>query len=338
MGNVRAWSLIALQSEKRQYGGNTGYVDDWVRIYRYDSSVPNHRQLDRGDLVFIRDTDTLLGVACVDKILAFPSEKLRQRCPVCGSTGLKVRRSKAVPWRCAKGHEFDSPVQFVNSVTAYEAHYGGSFVGVPAVLPVAVLKAAAFRPNDQLSIEELDLARIERTLTNQFPETTGLIYGFLQGRTLTPSDAGEEQTEARVAFEGSMTDTREQVLRSIRVRRGQKNFRDRLIQRYGAKCMASGTETMDVVEAAHIDPFRGESDHHPDNGLLLRADLHTLFDLNLMSVDPYTLELHFHPDILDGFYREIQGRVLRIEGDARPAQAPLQRRWIAFLRIRGLPR
>jgi HNH endonuclease len=36
--------------------------------------------------------------------------------------------------------------------------------------------------------------------------------------------------------------------------------------------------TLDILEAAHISPYRGEEDNHPENGLLLRADLHTLFD------------------------------------------------------------
>ena len=39
-----------------------------------------------------------------------------------------------------------------------------------------------------------------------------------------------------------------------------------------------------VLEAAHILPYRGEHTHRVDNGLLLRSDLHTLFDLGLLWI------------------------------------------------------
>ena len=55
MSRSRAWSLIALPAGERQYGGNTGYTDDVEQTYRYDSSVPNHKRVRSGDLVFIRD-------------------------------------------------------------------------------------------------------------------------------------------------------------------------------------------------------------------------------------------------------------------------------------------
>lgn len=41
-----------------------------------------------------------------------------------------------------------------------------------------------------------------------------------------------------------------------------------------------------VLGAAHIAPYRGELTNKPRNGLLLRADLHTLFDLQLLTVLP----------------------------------------------------
>jgi len=50
-----------------------------------------------------------------------------------------------------------------------------------------------------------------------------------------------------------------------------------------------------VLEAAHIKPYRGKTDSHLENGLLLRADLHTLFDLNLIGVEPDTLTVRVHP-------------------------------------------
>ena len=36
-----------------------------------------------------------------------------------------------------------------------------------------------------------------------------------------------------------------------------------------------------------LPPYRGTKDNHPDNGLLLRADIHTLFDLDMIGIDLY---------------------------------------------------
>ena len=336
MATPRTWSLISLEPEARQYGGNTGYLDETQRVYRYDSSVPNHKQLATGDLVFVRDSKRLLGVARIENISVSTIEKIRRRCPVCGQTGIKRRKSNPIPWRCTKGHEFQAPREEVINVSGYEARYERSFIQTPEAVAVGELKAAALRPNDQLSIEELDLARIEQTLLSSYPQTRALIEHFLYRHLLSPSEADlEAETGADdtsdAAFITTMTDTRESVLRSIRVRRGQKAFRDKLIRRYGARCLASGCKLMDIIEAAHIDPFRDANDHHPENGLLLRADLHTLFDLNLMGIDPKTLTLRFPAHVRNAGYQSLEGNVLQLPPSSKPAQAPLIRRWEAYL-------
>lgn len=330
----RTWSLISLEPEARQYAGNTGYSNEVQQVYRYDSSVPNHKQLVRGDLVFIRDSKHLLGVARIESISASTIKKTRRRCPVCGQTGIKRRKSNPIPWRCTKGHEFQTPVEEVIDIVGFEARYEQGFVQTPEAVPIADLKAAALRPNDQLSIEELDLSKIEQTLLVSYPQTRALIEHFLHGYVLTPSEAdsaAEAGNTSGTAFIATMTDTRESVLRSIRIRRGQKKFRDQLIRRYGARCLASGCELMDIIEAAHIDPFRDANDHHPENGLLLRADLHTLFDLNLMGIDPDTMTLHFPVHVRNSGYELLQDHTLQLPEGRRPAHAPLERRWQAYI-------
>ena len=53
----------------------------------------------------------------------------------------------------------------------------------------------------------------------------------------------------------------------------------------------TGCTVFAVLEAAHIKPYQGENDNHPQNGLLLRADIHTLFDLNLLGIQPERLQV-----------------------------------------------
>jgi predicted restriction endonuclease len=54
---------------------------------------------------------------------------------------------------------------------------------------------------------------------------------------------------------------------------------------YGATCAISGSTVEPLLEAAHIIPHALETNYATSNGLLLRADIHTLFDLHLIAVD-----------------------------------------------------
>lgn len=124
-------------------------------------------------------------------------------------------------------------------------------------------------------------------------------------------------------------DSRISALKQIKLRRGQRVFRDRMVQIYGGRCSISGCEILDVLEAAHIKPYLGEPDHHDQNGLLLRADLHTLFDLMLIAIDPATFRIHLHPSLRSSEYKIFDGAKLRSATPA-PSVDALSRRWREF--------
>lgn len=69
---------------------------------------------------------------------------------------------------------------------------------------------------------------------------------------------------------------------------------------------------MDALEAAHIRPYRHESDNAQDNGILLRADLHTLFDLDLLAIDPNTHNILVHETVQDVQYRQFHNQPIDI--------------------------
>lgn len=72
---------------------------------------------------------------------------------------------------------------------------------------------------------------------------------------------------------------------AIKTRRGQAEFRDRLLRAYGGTCAVSGSTVEPLLEAAHIVPHALETNYATSNGLVLRADIHTLFDLHLVALD-----------------------------------------------------
>jgi ribosomal protein L37AE/L43A len=326
MSERRAWSLIATGKD-RQYGGNQGYDDDPSRVYRYDSDVANHKQLAAGDLVLIRNRSGLLGVATIETIKTASRTKNRQRCPKCDTVDLKRRKTIQPEWRCDKGHTFSEPAIETIEIKGYEARFENTYVATPDAVPASELKLAAMRRNDQLSIEELNIGALETRLT-AFPGSRTVLARFAQTRTAGPHDSTRVEHKPDSTLALSMFDTREQVLRAIKVRRGQFQFRERLLKRYENKCAVSGCTLLDILEAAHVWPYRGEGDNHPENGLLLRADLHTLFDLDLMAIDPASYRVCFHPLALTAGYEVYNGATLGERN--RPAREPLHNRWYAF--------
>lgn len=110
----------------------------------------------------------------------------------------------------------------------------------------------------------------------------------------------------------STRDARERTMRAIAVRQGQPKFRQDLIAAYEGKCAISGFDAAEALEAAHIVPFRGEHTNVARNGLLLRADLHSLFDQGLFRVDPQTFQIILSPQLKASAYQQFAGTKLRL--------------------------
>lgn len=83
----------------------------------------------------------------------------------------------------------------------------------------------------------------------------------------------------------NIEDARARTLAAIVQRQGQPRFRRELFEAYGGICAITKCNLEEVLEAAHIFPFKGESTNSVQNGLLLRADIHTLFDRGLIAID-----------------------------------------------------
>ena len=69
------------------------------------------------------------------------------------------------------------------------------------------------------------------------------------------------------------------------VRLGQDAFKAVIAHNYGYHCAVTGDKVRPVLEAAHILPVAKGGQHRPDNGLLLRSDMHTLYDRGYIAVD-----------------------------------------------------
>lgn len=72
----------------------------------------------------------------------------------------------------------------------------------------------------------------------------------------------------------------------VRPRLGQGTFRAAVIAAYDRACAVTGEHSLPAVEAAHIRPYGEGGEHEVTNGLLLRRDIHRLFDLGYVGVTP----------------------------------------------------
>ncbi len=72
----------------------------------------------------------------------------------------------------------------------------------------------------------------------------------------------------------------------VRPRLGQGAFRVLVTDIYRRRCAVTQERTLPALEAAHIRPYSDGGEHEPHNGLLLRRDIHSLFDAGYVTVTP----------------------------------------------------
>lgn len=116
----------------------------------------------------------------------------------------------------------------------------------------------------------------------------------------TSENPGEAQSEIR------------RLQRLIADRSGQSAFRQRMLELYEGQCAITGAGVSAALEAAHIRPWSDSQDDDSGNGVLLRADLHALFDAKLITVNPITWQVCVaQPLTHDPIYRDLHGARLR---------------------------
>lgn len=143
------------------------------------------------------------------------------------------------------------------------------------------------------------------------------------------SFATNRDSEAVVAVLNS-ADAR--LLREIWSRQGQSRYRRELVRLYEGKCAITGCKTAAALEAAHIARYADDQHYDVRRGLLLRADVHTLFDLALISIEPTKRTVVVNPRARED-YGHLEGKSVAapIETSAQPGEHDLEshfNRWL----------
>lgn len=131
----------------------------------------------------------------------------------------------------------------------------------------------------------------------------------------------------------NIEDARRRITTSIVQRQGQAEFRRKLLEAYNYQCPITGCNAEPALEAAHIIPYKGAETNHVANGLLLRADIHTLFDLHLLSIHPETHKVVISPKLLVTSYIEYRDQTVLFPKQkiARPDPIVLAKHYELFL-------
>lgn len=136
----------------------------------------------------------------------------------------------------------------------------------------------------------------------------------------------EREAKRLPAFDPSnLKDGRERIRRQIVSRQGQASLRRRTMKLYRDRCAISGCSVPDVLEAAHIIPYWGTATNHPSNVILLRTDLHTLFDLGLIAINTKGYRVCVDERLKRSEYWKFAGRPMTIPNvsNCRPSKAAL---------------
>lgn len=190
-----------------------------------------------------------------------------------------ITKNSDPKWRCTKcKYEFSDNeliIETVNVVVS-TASYGNTWVR--ANIPITRQEAFSYQVNNdsQSAIRQLKISRTPELILKLTGSTSSINTSFVEVPDLIIGGSS---------------------ISVVKRRRGQQEFRLSLLHHLGEACFVSGNNPACVLEAAHISPFSLHETHSLSNGLLLRRDLHTLFDRHLLRINPENWEVEIAPQL-----------------------------------------
>jgi len=215
-----------------------------------------------------------------------------------------------------------SEKQMRERITYYRKAYGG--VSSDYDIGCIMLQAPFFFPEDYwIRASEWSSNIVQgKSYDTAAPHALGLLQqvrDHIQYSAAMPVGVGEPVESARFGSPYVVTP-----------RLGQSSFRVMVTDAYTRRCAFTGSPVLHVLSAAHIRPFSDDGPHAVRNGLLLRQDVHTLFDRGYLTITPEH-RVVVSPSIKEEFdngreYYAAHGKRIALPGDENdwPAKEFLQ--------------
>lgn len=174
---------------------------------------------------------------------------------------------------------------------------------------------------------------LDRAVWNEFhaqhetlaPESEALLAELLTGDADSPIEVQPEAIMVLRAPEGPTDGTA-----SVKVRRGQRYFRQAVLNAYNGRCAVTGLGIRDLLVASHIIPWNTAEQHRldPQNGIALNALHDKAFDRGLITFDA-ELRLVCAPSLRDHFadatvsqqFKAYEGKPLAVPAEAAGPKA-----------------
>jgi hypothetical protein len=248
--------------------------------------------LHEGDRIAIWDKKRLLGVSTIEEIVTDVECKVLHRCSKCRMAGIKPRKGLTPRYKCYKCKaEFEVPLTKIAQVKTYQSRHDAGWKNLEGAMTGPELRSLCVAPKSQLSLRPLRWSDFVDRLSAR----------------LGPSIVEEADRRAPLASRGG------HVMATVRVRVGQRGFRENLLRRQGSICAFSGPAPETVLEAGHLYSYAALGVHDQHGGLLLRRDLHRLFDDGHLAVWAATLTIDVSPSARAfDQYGSLHGQTLRI--------------------------
>jgi len=158
-------------------------------------------------------------------------------------------------------------------------------------------------------------------------------YFFLMGTSVASGSLSVEPGTTSESLDID-ADTRKFQETRQAVRQGQGKFRLDLLDAYSSRCAATDYDVSEGLEAAHIRPYRGAHTNETRNGILLRADIHNLFDYGIVGVDPEAMKVVLNQRARESKYASLHGQQLRLPDD--PKCQPDRELLLRHLKLHGV--
>lgn len=287
--DINAWLVINKKDTKLV---GDGYEDIVDKVYSWDDTVANSSRIQKGDALVLFDSNKLLGYGIIHELETWTGEKTRYRCPNCEMCKVIERRKKEQRYRCDNcKSRFNDPKKEQISVKKFRAVYEHTWVDLNGELDGSQLRLLCESPKSQHSLRPFKW----REFVGKLP------LGLRNFVKKTPN-----------VKDGEITGGHQRQM--VRVRKGQASFRAALLDHFGTTCAFSGSTSKLVLDAAHLYSFAKKGIHEKFGGLLMRKDLHRLFDLGLIRVNPSTFLIQVDKSLLHiPIYNELNTNTLAVE-------------------------
>lgn len=289
--NPKGWICISKSHDQIVRAGD-GYLESLGLSYEWRKALPNGTEMATNDVIVIRDAERILGISRIEDVKKKLKLHTSNRCPKCDAAQVRERKTLSPKYKCARcGIVFSKVVTHSEKEEFRIATYAPGWVALDeSPLTLKGWRRISKTPKSQHSIQEIDLDKFEEFRSQVDPSA------------LVPFNCRDPLLNGG------------HRLGIAKTRVGQAEFRRKLFSYYANNCAITGPNHQNALEAAHLYSFSEIGVHHNDGGLLLRRDIHRLFDTGLIAINPDTLRIDISQELLEiESYSKLNNEFLKVE-------------------------